>query len=119
MRAFLICALALSVSSAVTARTPTWVTGPCTLKRTADEATVWSFRLQSRGTLLIVTKPGWERSLPKGESIDLILHFGGGGFGHPRERTATKVHETNGKVSLAFPLGDELGDALRQSRLAG
>ena len=104
-------ALALAVASPVTARTPAWKMGSCTISKATSDGAVWSLRRRGKGALLTVTKPLW--SLPRGEAFDLYLYFGGGGFGHYRPATA---HRVRGKPSLTFDLGDELLLAFRGFR---
>ena len=53
---------------------------------------------------MTIWNPGWARSLPRGKVLEVNLHYGGGGFGHPRDATATKIHRKGGQVGLAFAL---------------
>lgn len=103
LRALGIRTLALLLAAPVVARTPPWVLRSCTASRTYSDGTEWSIRRLKKGAVLTVIKPNW--FLPKGQTTELYLHFGGGGFGHPRNVTATK---TPGKTGLTFPLDDDL-----------
>ena len=106
-----IMAVALVLSSPAAARASSWTVDHCVISKTASDGAAWSLRRHGQGALLTVTKPHW--TLPKGETLDVYLYFGGGGFGHYRPATA---HRVRGKPSLTFDLGDELLLAFRGFR---
>lgn len=95
--------VALLLASPVLARLPPWHLGPCTLSRTYDDGTALSVRRQAQGAVVTVTKSGW--LLPKSQTINLFLFFGGRGFGHPRDVAAIK---TPSKTGLTFLIDDDL-----------
>lgn len=95
--------LALTLSSAASARTSSWAMGPCTIYRTSIDGAVWSVQRQNEGALLTVTKPKW--ALPKGEALDINLYFLERYFGHYRP---AKAHRRRGSPSLTIYLDEEL-----------
>ena len=113
-RAFATAAVGLSITipstPSLAAQTPVWrlMSAPsCVLSRNYSDGTFLTVRRVQGATQLTVRKPGWEGRLPTGSLVSVTMHYGGGGFGHPREVTAKKLVDSRSKATLVFTLDED------------